>query len=240
VLKKWLIAVGALTTIGIVPAFYPRVYVVRESGSGPMYWNANEALLFMQVSTSGSDMSYLRYALEPLLVRMGNVRKPSDEHCSQILVIQVTAKDVQYYQTDLHRYAEEPYCGFHFNLFEGDIYAVSWPMLWIWSGTRFERPTPEKYAAYAAALAGGQTPRQLPWGFDNSDGWSMRAFGQAAPSVVLDGHPMTIVFHGKAWPSARVSVDLTRAGQTPQTIWSLDGEPRRVVKSEYERVFAQH
>jgi hypothetical protein len=226
---------------------YPKVYILRGSAGGVLYWNTNEAVLFMTGGSSGARMSPFRYTLEPVLESLRNVRSPDDERCSQVMVIRVTDKDVQRYETDLYHYASEPYCGFHYVLFEGQFYAVSGPSLWKWSGTSFERPTPEEYGAYPAG--GGKTVSQHPWYFDSVDGWSMRELGSVGPQyqfkgrpvtvtqLTLNGQPVSFVFSGETFPQMPISVDLLRSGQGPLTIWSFDGRPHRVSKAEYERVF---
>lgn len=240
-LKKSLISIAVLAGIFLFLYTYPKVYVIRGSAGGVLYWNTDQALLFMAEASDGARMSYARYASEPFLVGLGNVRPPDDERCSKILVIRVTDKDSQLYETDLFRYAGEPSCAFQYEFFAGHFYAVSWPKLWKWSGTGFERPTPEEYGAFATANFTQKTTSPHPWQSDNVDGWSMRAFGQTPPKyqIVLNGQPATILFSGETSPPRPLSVDLMRPGQPSQTIWRFDGRPHRVSKSEYERVFGQ-
>jgi hypothetical protein len=237
-LKKYLVTFIVVAGI-LFMLMYPKVYVVRDGANGTLFWNADQALLFVDVTSSGAHMSYARYALEPLLVSMGDVRTPDNKRCSQILVIRVTDNDVQRYDTDLYQYAEDPYCGFHFDLFAGNIYAVYLPKLWKWVGTDFEPAAVEENDFQAGRATSTAASRAHPWEFDNMDGWSMRTLGQTPPrhEIVLNGQPVTIVFHGETWPSAPVSVDLIRPGQPPQTIWSLDGRPHRVSKAEYMKIF---
>jgi hypothetical protein len=211
---------------------------------GVLYWNANEALLFVAESNEGARMSYARYMLEPLVVGLGHVLQPSNKRCTRFLVIRVTDKDTQHYDTDLYRFAEEPYCGFQTAIFEGRIYSgyLAQDKLWRWSGTEFDPATPEEVRAFdAAKVALTTASRPHPWEFDNVDGWSMRGFGQTPPKyqLVLNGQPVTLVFHGETWPPAPLSVDLIRPGQPPQTIWTFDGRPHRVSKSVYQHVFEQ-
>lgn len=238
-LKKVLVAVIILVGVFVL-LLYPKVYVLRGSAGGSLYWNASEALLFMSGGSSGARMSYLRYELEPFAVGMGHTRPPDDERCTGTLVIQITDKDVRSFDTNLYRYAQEPYCGMGTAVFQGRIYEgyLAEGKIWRWSGTQFELPAPEDLRGfdagrYAAALG------SHPWEFDNIDGWSMRALGSTTPrsQMVLNGQPVTIIFHGETWPPAPVSVDLIRPGQSPQTIWTFDGRPHRVSKSEYERLF---
>ncbi len=241
VLKKSLIVLIALAGI-LFLLIYPKAYVIRGSAGGTLYWKADEAFLFLGENAYGARMSYSRYALEPFLVGMGVVHPTEAVTCSKIAVIRVTDKDLQNFETDLYRYTEDAGCSFKYQFFRGQIYAVSWPELWRWSGTRFETTTPEEYGAYAEALANGTTVSQRPWEFDNIDGWSMRILNETPHEhqLVLNGQPVTIIFHGETWPPAPVSVDLTRPGQPPQTIWSFDGRPHRVSKAEYERTFEKH
>ncbi len=239
-LKKTLIVLLALAGILLILT-YSKIYVVRGSAGGVLYWNANEALLFMGGGNSGARMSYLRYAFDPLLSAVRVVRPPDDERCTHSVVIRVTDKDVQRYETDLYQYTGEPSCGFHYDLFGGHFYAADWPKLWKWSGTRFERPTPEEYGAFATATF---RPKNVthPWEFDNVDGWSMRALAQTPPryELTLNGQPLTLVFSGETWPPKPLSLDFIRPGQAPQRIWTFDGLPHRVSRSEYERIFGQH
>lgn len=245
-----MIAVIILAAIFLL-LLYPRAYEVRGSAGGVLYWNRSEALLFMTGGSSGVHMSHLRYALLPVLEGVRVIGLPDDKRCLQVIVIHVTDKDVHRYETDLYRYADEPYCGFNYVRFESHFYAVSWPKLWKWSGTSFERPTPEEYGAYAGALGGEKTVLQHPWYFDSVDGWSMRQLGSVGPQqqfngrpvtvtqLTLDGQPVSFIFSGETFPQMPIAVDLVRSGQSPQTIWSFDGRPHRISKTEYERVFAK-
>jgi hypothetical protein len=221
----------------------PKVYVIRGSAGGTLYWNADEVLLFTLGASSGAHMGYPRYALEPFLVAIGHARAPDDERCSQAVVIQITDKDVRRYDTDLYKYAEAPYCGMHFAVFDGRIYAgyLAKGRIWRWSGTRFEPATQEELRGFDP-MKSAERAGSHPWEFDNVDGWSMRALGQTPPEYqfVVNGQPLTIIFHGETWPPGPVSVDLIRPGQPPQTIWSFDGRPHPVSLAEYGKIFRNH
>jgi hypothetical protein len=236
VLKKSLISLVVL--IGILFLFsYPEVYVIQGSAGGVLYWNTHEALLFMGGGNTGAHMSYPRYALDPFLVGLGDVRQRNDERCLQILVIRVTTKDVQRYDTDVT-------CVAGYYLYAGQIYALNYPSVWKWTGNRLESVTPQENAEVVAArlaAARSTNPDQHPWEFDNVDGWSMRQFGSTGPmfQLSLDGQPLTILYSGATWPPKPFSVDLTRPGQAPRRIWEFDGEPHRVRRVEYERYFGK-
>jgi hypothetical protein len=235
-LKKALIALIVLAAVGFLLT-YPSVYVVRDGPGGTLYWNPDEALLFVEVGSSGARLSYLRYALEPFLVAMGHVRSPDNTRCSQVVVIRITDKDVQRYETGLQQNAEDAYCFQDYVLREGHIY-VGYPAqkrVWKWSGNQFEPATSEEL--------GGFGPMKSAHGaqFDNVDGWSMReyALGHVTYPVTLNGHSVTIVSSGETWPLGDVSVDLVRPGTAPQRIWTLDERSRIVSRTEYERIFGK-
>lgn len=238
-LKRFLIVLLLMAGIFFSLA-YAKLYVVRGGAGGVLYWNKNEALLFMEEDLSGAHMSYLRYALEPFLVSLGDVRSPDDGRCSRIVVIRITDKDVDTYETDLDRYVEDSYCGRNISIFDGRIYA-DFPgksRLFKWSGTHFEPASTEELRAFDAQRRMAAA-RPHPWEFDNLDGWSMRSLGQTPPKyqLVLNGQPVAILFLGKTWPPRPQSVDLIRSGQSAQAIWSFDGRPHRIGKAEYENAF---
>jgi len=161
-----------------------KVYVVRKKGGGTLYWKSDEALLFIEVSSFGARMSYLQYALEPLLVSMGHVRPPDDAVCSDSLVIRITDKDRQ-------RYTTNGYCFGHYVLFEGNIYTgqPAQRKLWKWTGIGFEPGTDKE-------LRGFDPMKAASYGFqfDDVDGWSMRdyALGHVTYPLTLGGRSRRI------------------------------------------------
>jgi hypothetical protein len=241
--KRFLIALTILVicAVCLVVLGSSRAYVVRDSlSAGKLYWNAKEALVIIAEASDGADMTYARYELEPFLLSLGHIRQPSNKRCTQVLVIRLTDKGDQRYDTDLYKYSQDPYCGFDFDLFEGDVYAVAGPSLWKWSDTHFEPAPPRELGVFDATRAAKSNSKH-PWKFDDIEGWSMRQFGQTPPKyeLALNGQPVTLVFHGATWPPTPISVELIRTGENPQTIWSLDERPRRVTRTEYEHAFAQ-
>jgi hypothetical protein len=242
VLRRRLL-IAAVILLGIlILCFYPKVYLIRGSAAGTLYWNNSQALLFMGGGVAGARMSFLRYAVEPL-IEIGRVpgRPPDDSASSQIVVIRVTDKDIQQFDTDLARYADEPHCDLGSAVFGGHIYfgcLVRGPM-WKWSGDKLELATPDDLRGFDPTKATPPVALHHPWEFDGVDGWSMRELNENPPKneLILNGQPVTIIFHGETWPKRPLSVDLVRPGQSPQTIWSFDGRVHMVSRSEYEHAF---
>lgn len=242
--KKYLTILTIIAGILFLLTYF-QIYVLRGSAGGVLYWNSNEALIFIGENVEGAHMSPLRYGLEPFFLSLGGVKPRDNLSCARILVIRVTDKDVKTYVTDLPLYCgENEGCNFRFELFEGQIYALSWPKMLRWSGSRFEGPTAEEYGAYATATIRQQTAafEPHPWEFDNKGGWSMRELGATRhdTTIVLGGESMTVTFHGDTWPPRPISLDLATSGQPAQTLWTFDGQPRTVSKSKYYASFQRH
>jgi hypothetical protein len=239
VLKKSLIAVIVLA--GLIFLFtYPKVYLMRGSAGGTLYWSSQEAIVIIESSTQGAHMGCARYALEPLLVSLTDVRQPDDWRCSGILVIRVTDGDVESHDTDLYRNAEDPYCGMHTVVFQDQIYMGYFNnqnKIWRWSDTHFVAATEKELRGFDPVKA-----PSFGYQFDNIDGWSMRTLAQGNPKyqLALNGEPVTISFSGEMWPQEPVSVDVQRPGQPAQRIWEFDGRPHRVSKPDYQHIFEQH
>jgi len=216
---------------------YTNVYLVRPSlNAGVLYWNSHEALILIESSTAGVRMSRLRYALEPLSSSLGQVRQPDRQRCTQMLVIRITDRNVDHYETDLYRHATVPYCGMATVPFRGQIYMgyLAKRRVWKWTGADFAEAPQEELEEFnpVESLSHG-------FQFEHVDGWSMRTFGQGTPKypMTLNGQQLTLGFSGEGSPPRPLSLDLSRPGQQPETIWSMDGSPRRVNRVEYEEVF---
>lgn len=240
-LRKVVIAF-TFVAIAVILLAFPTVHVVRGDGGGTLYWNTDRALVFMTEVSEGARLSYLRYAVDPLFMALGRVHPRGNLSCSRTFIIQITAKDVQTFNTELPQ-NNQPDC-FGFQLFNQDFYAAYWPKLWKWAGdATFQRPTPEQYGAYATAFLAGTLPpgrsSKSPWQFDDVNGWSMRSFDYSGPrfDLRLAGQPITLIFHGRTYPERPLFLEVVRPGQAAQTIWTFDEQPHRVSKAEYEKIF---
>jgi hypothetical protein len=237
-LKRFLIVLTILTILVILFS-YPRVCVVRDRANGTLFWNADQALLFVAIGSSGARLSYVRYALEPYFVSLGDVRPPDNQRYSQIVVIRITDEDVQKYVIDPRQYATDQRCfGNNYALFRGNIYTgcLAQGTLWKWSGTQFEPGTQEELCGFDP-----MKEAQRSFRFDDVDGWSMReyALSRVTYPLILKGQPMSIVSSGRGQPRSEGSVELIRPGKPPLEIWRLDERPHIVSKAEYEHMFGK-
>jgi hypothetical protein len=222
------------------------IYAMQGFGSGEVYWNKDQALVYMTKNVLGAHMSFLRYVAEPFFLDLGQVRMRNDIACANTVVIRITDKDVEALDPGLPTYFGHE-CEIGMRYFAGHFYAVSWPKLWVWNGTNFERPTPEEYGAYATAFAAHTLPPgadvEISGKFDNIDGWSWRSFSKGPNyDLTVNGEHITLIFGGLLRPNtpqAPYSLDLIRPGQSAQRIWYFDGRPHRVSKDEYFTTFPQ-
>jgi hypothetical protein len=222
------------------------VYALQGFGNGEVYWNNDEALVYLTDDVLGAHMSLFRYAAEPFFLNLGQARTRDDLACARTVVIRITGNDLQVLDPGLPTYFRHG-CEIGMRYFSGHFYAASWPKLWVWDGTRFERPTPEQYGAYATAFDARSLPpgpdAEITGKFDNIDGWSWRSFTKGQRyDLTVNGQPMTLIFTGLPSPNTPqppYSLDLIRPGQSPQRIWYFDGRPHRVTKTEYYAAFPQ-
>ena len=237
--RKWLIPL-ILASVLVVLLFYPKMYVVRDEAGGTLFWNSNEALLFVGVERSGARFAPLTYFGNIIRESLGGVRPPDIEACLQTVVIRMTDKDVERYETDIQRHLTDGDCFGHIAPFEGHIYAgyLAQGRIWKWSGDHFEPAAQEELRGFdpmKAASRGFQ--------FDDIEGWSMReyALGRVRYPLTLNGQPVTFVSSGRVPPAIyEPSVDVIRSGQNPQRIWYLDERPHRVSKAEYDKIFGDN
>jgi len=209
-----------------------KVYVVRSGASDTLYWNEDKALLFIQVGTSGVRLSSARYALEPFLVSLGDVRPPDDHRCVESFVLRITDKGFQRYETP-------GYCYDYHVLFKNQIYAglLGVRQLYRWDSSRFEPATQEELRGFdplAIAARGFQ--------FDNVEGWSMRkdglALGHVTYPLTLNHRQVTYISSGDYESPLTIYVKF-QAGP-PQKIWYFENGPSPISKKEYESIFNNH
>jgi hypothetical protein len=130
-----LIVVGLLAVLQL----WPTVNVVQGSGGGAVFWNSNEAFVFLGENLYGPHMDAPRYALEPFLVALGRVHPTEATICSRMLVIRITNTEIKTYDTNIDRDPDDKGCKFSAQVFRGQIYAIGWPAMWRWNGGRPHR-----------------------------------------------------------------------------------------------------
>ncbi len=245
--RFWLLIVAAVVLV-LVGSL--RLYYVRTDSGGELFWNADNAYVFIGMADRGYRLTCLGLGVEFVReIFPFGASAPSDKHFS-VLVLHVTPDSVQHYSIDDFWLGSSP------TPFQGTLYAGN--MLpgggfMRWSGTQFERATPEdaeRYHEYAMSLPTG--PPAGP-SYDNVEGWSKRTVGgevvtesptvsiekTAKVMIELGGKPLTFVM-SSGFITHEAYIDLIRPGQPPERIWSLDEHSHRVSRAEYEHIFGSH
>jgi hypothetical protein len=225
-------AVIAILAGAMVAATFLNIYFIREDSGGEVLWNANEAYLFIAVSRRGFRVSYLDYPFVVLKEYFHGVRLPDAERVSGI-AIRVTQSVVEQHTGNL---------GLFYTPLEGQIYANCQGSLCRWRQDHFAPATDDEARRFDGIN------RLIARDFDNVNGWNKRGIAAGPQNIYARntfdvGGRFTLL--EKSQPIGRtgyaaVSIDVQRPGQAPDTIWHLDGHPRRVSKTEYEESFGGH
>ena len=219
-----LVVAAALATSG-----YAKLSLVFTEASGSLFWDADEAYLFLDYANSGVRMSYLSYLLEFPKTMLGGPTLRSDLSGS-VLALRISRQAIEPLTTQDLSLGD-------YRFVKGDIYSRSGidGSIWKWSGTAFIRASGDEDRAFNPVAPGGFL------GFDNVNGWSERA---QLGGGVRDGYEVPFTLGGEKFSLVtrqgalgEVSIDLIRPGQAPQKIWSLDQSTRWVSKAHYQRIF---
>lgn len=206
------------------------IYYVRSGADGDLLWNAHEAYLFLKVYRLGWRLTYLQYFGEALK-RLFGVATPFVDKRASTIVVRLSPEVVEDYAV------EDPSFDIY-TPYERSIYANHEGELWKWSATHFEPASTEEQQVFKSAQ------HSFAPDFDNVNGWSKRCCvlsrgsGSFKFDVSVGGKMFSLVANRTA--SNRVSIDLVRAGQVPQTIWYLDEKQHNVSNGEYEKLFEGH
>jgi len=232
--KKMVIALLVLAMV-LAASVSLNVYYVRDGSGGRLFWRGDEAYLFLGVGHVGYRLSYLEY---PLVTVMEYFYVPfSPEHRRGFeIVIHVTPSVVERHVVD---YGEDPSTPVFMTPFDDAFYAMCpGAVLCKWTGRSYEPATAEEQRR----LDGGN--RLVRGSMNNQiiNGWHVREFFRSPGdhSEVEIGKNLVISVQNHATDvraNPWVSVDLLRPGQAPESLYNVDETPRRVSKSEYDRIF---
>ena len=217
-----LIAVVATVVVTMVTV---KTYPVRLVDNGAeLWWDADEAYLFIGTSRLGWQRNYLEFYLD-IVANYLRLSRPAQNTRSAVVVLRLTLDGVE------QHIFENASVG-SYRVFEGHIYTYENRSLLRWSGTRFEHVSADEERRFAGA--------KIPSGeFFSVNGWSYRCCvlhrraggGETEFAIELGGQQLVLKVNDDVGVS--VTVDLQRPNQQSQRIWSLDERPRRVSKDEY-------
>lgn len=221
-----------------------RTYYVRNESWGWLFWNGENAYVFIGLDARGYRFSYLGLVVEAVReIFPFGASAPRDSRLS-VLVLDVTPNSVRRYSVDNFRLSSvEPSGGV---LYTGN--SLGKGELLKWSGDHFEPATAQEIAGVQSAVRHGEIPPGPS--YDNVEGWSKRTVAgdviRNSPTdyterdsrvpIELDGKPLTLVMNS-GFVSHYAYIDIVRPQQAPERIWSLDEQSHAVGKKQYEGIF---
>jgi hypothetical protein len=229
VLKKTIVCLIGLALILGALAFL-HVYYISGGAGGTLFWNGNTAYLFLNRDSLGYRMNYLQYIGQTLKEALGVGRPPSEKRYSSV-VFTISSSNVNSYVLDGMRLSE-------YFVINGSVLSghQNTGILWKWDQDHFVRASSQDQRNLAEAGASSLPGPE----YDDLDGWHKRIniFSHKDEyTYVINLNATTLSLRVKRERLDDLSVDLERSDGTNQSIWHLDGHPRKVSKAEYEQIF---
>jgi hypothetical protein len=225
----------AILVAFVAAAAFLNVYYVADGAGATLYWRADDAYLFVGASSSGYHFRYLDYPMVALREYFNAPLRPDDNHVSG-MVIHVTPLVVERNQLDYGKYgAATPHFLTPFN--DGFYAMCKGQVLCKLIGDHFEPATEEQRVTHdgTSRLFHGDMSGQLV------NGWSVREVrrspGDHFEIQVGNQYGIHAENHAKDVRYPWVSAELLRPGKSSETLYNVNGTPRRVSRTEYEKLF---
>ncbi len=211
-------------------------YFVTDDCGVMLFSKGEEAFLILDTGHTGTHLSYLEYPIAMVKELFGGVYMAKDRRVSTT-VVRVTPSAVQRYVIDLGKYTGD--APQSLTPFDDGIYArCPGVVLCKWEGNAFRPATDDEQQQHGGIdhLYGGDANNQIV------NGWSIHVLRNAPGDQfsVEIGQKATIVVKNTAASDTqppKISVEMLRSGQPVENLYLTDGSPRKVSKSEYERLF---
>jgi len=213
-----------------------KVYFLADHVGATLFSRGDEAYLFLGAGHTGYRFPYLQYPLVRIMEHFN--APPSAEHLrGSLLVIRVTPSMVERHVIDeIEDTATGP--GF-MTPFDDGFYAMCQRgVLCKWTANGFEPATEEEQRKHDGInrLVRGSMNNQIV------NGWHVReSFRSPGDHAEIEiGNNLVISVKNRATDVRAypwVSIDLVRPSQAPESLYNVDGTPRKVSKSEYDSAF---
>jgi hypothetical protein len=243
-MKKKKVTVLFLVTFGLfVGAIFALVlmgslqeYYLSDHSGATVYSKGDEAYLFLGSGHTGYRFSYLKYPLVVLGEYFNSPPSPSDQRAIST-VMRVTPSGVERHVIDYDQQG-----GNAVDLltpFDDGFYGMcSGGILCKWTQRGFEPATEAEQRRHDG------TNGLFRGNFNNQriNGWFVREIRRTPGDhfEVQVGDKLVIAAKNQATDHGEhewISVDLLRAGKPPERLYDVNGTPRRVSQTEYERSF---
>lgn len=245
---------GVLIAIAIILilSFFLKAYWIRNESGGWLFWNTEDAYIFINVRVDGFRPTYLGLVGQEIeAIFPFGAPTPDEKHLS-VLVLHVTLGGVKQYTIDNCWLGSGP------EPFHGELYAAN--MItgkdMKWSYDHFEPISEEKQLSLQAALRGDNNYFKSTAGpsYDHVEGWSKRTVAgnfiyktennrtvsienDSRLTIKVAGQNLTFLMNS-GFVTRHGYIDLVRSGQPPERIWRWDEYPHLVSRAEYDRIFA--
>ncbi|HXZ39619.1 MAG TPA: hypothetical protein VEG68_02685 [Terriglobales bacterium] len=235
--KTMFIAVIVIAAAATVTAASLRIYFLDDSGGGDVLWNTDSAYLFIDNIQRGYRFSYLWYPVEVLGEYFYAVPLP-DAQRVHLRVFEVTSGGIQ--RRTIDEGTDPANSPSFYTPFGGQIYAWCPGVVCRWTGNTFESVGSSEEQNIGGMSGLSSTD------FTNVKGWSKRGFGTAPVDykfTIQVADKFEISVDNRSMIKSRfggASIELLRPGRPPERIFYLEGNPRRVSRAEYERIFGRH
>jgi len=230
-MKTKLISGLGVTLLGVIlAATFLRVHYIGYGSDADLVWNSNQAYILIDIGRFGWRLNYLQY-LVALTKGWFHVAAPPDDRNCYGTLLRVTKEEVQSYDLGGQCLTNAVGVG-------EDVYATETGVLLKWTGNRFERTSSNELEAVKS-----NKPPISP-DFDNYRGWSKRhdiltrLDDEIKFGLELDGQQLMLNV-SRTSANREISVSLVRPHQTPERIWHLEQQSRKVSAAEYERIFGK-
>jgi hypothetical protein len=233
--KTTIVLVFFVACLALVATLH--VYYVIDGSAATVFSRGDEAYLFLGNGRTGYRVSYLAFPFVILRQYFNAPIEPTDESgCS--LDMRITSSNIERYLT----HCGDPDLQFVAFLtpFEDGFYAhCRGAILCKWTDRGFVPATQEEARRIGgeSALVKGDMNNQIV------NGWHVHRAGWPGDHFEVPvGEDLVLSVTNRAtnvreWQYPWITVDLLRPGQSPQTLYDVNGYPRRVSKSEYEQTF---
>jgi hypothetical protein len=225
----------ALVSMCLIASAILGVRFAADGSGGTLYWKGDEAYFFTLDSHTGHQVSYLAFPFELVAQNFFWAPLPSEQWgCSP--VIHITPSNVERYPGACG--GQNVHDANFLTPFDHGFYAMcQGATLCKWTVHGYIPATPEEKQRLAGAnsLIAALQNNQIV------NGWRVHTppgTGGHFEVHLSDGSVISVTNHAtdereRAW----ISVDLSRPGQKPQSLFDVSGSPQWVSKKEYMNTF---
>lgn len=227
-----------LVLAALIGAAFTNAYYVTDGAGAIVFWKGDVTYLFLGASSSGYHFRYINYPLITFREYFNAPIPPADDHVSTT-VVRVTPSVAERYQLDYGR--DAAVAPQFLTPFDDGFYAMcSGLSLCKWAGNHFEPATQEEHMKLDGIdrlFHGDMNNRVI-------NGWSVREIHRSPGDHFEVEIPHLYAIRARNCATdvrqyPNISVELQRSGKPAETLYDVNGKPRKVSGSQYEKLFGR-